>query len=400
MPAAGRLPAAGARGLRLRAAGVSPGDACSAALGLAAVPLLAFNDGGYFSATWAWSALGFGAATGIVLLARGWPRLAPLCWLSLGALAALAVWMLASALWGAPGTEAVREASRAVMYVAGFAAFLIVVSRDSTKAFLGGVLGGIVAIEAYALTQRAVAPRPPDPFQGTLLVGPLGYANALGILAAVGVLLASGLLWTERRPLAKAFLCAAAVVSSVALTLTSSRGALGSLVLGLVVLFVLRRRARVRRSLPALLILAVVAVGASIAIRPHFFGDRPAYWRVALADAAQHPVLGSGAGSFDDVWLTDRPIAANVRDAHSLYLEALAELGPVGLLLLLAALTFPLAAIRRARGASVVPAAAAGYCAFLAHAGLDWDWEMPATTLAGLACGAALLASARPATPL
>jgi peptidoglycan/LPS O-acetylase OafA/YrhL len=43
-----------------------------------------------------------------------------------------------------------------------------------------------------------------------------------------------------------------------------------------------------------------------------------------------------------------------------------------------------------------VAAAAAGYVAFVLHAGIDWDWEMPATTLAGLFCGAALLAATRP----
>jgi len=42
-----------------------------------------------------------------------------------------------------------------------------------------------------------------------------------------------------------------------------------------------------------------------------------------------------------------------------------------------------------------VAAAAAGYSAYLVHAGLDWDWEYPVVTLAGLACGAALLIAAR-----
>ena len=41
-------------------------------------------------------------------------------------------------------------------------------------------------------------------------------------------------------------------------------------------------------------------------------------------------------------------------------------------------------------------AAAAGYLAFLLHAAIDWDWEMPATGLAGLFCGAALLVATRP----
>jgi hypothetical protein len=42
-----------------------------------------------------------------------------------------------------------------------------------------------------------------------------------------------------------------------------------------------------------------------------------------------------------------------------------------------------------------VPVAGAAYVTFPVHAGLEWNWEMPATTLAGLACAAALLGSAR-----
>jgi hypothetical protein len=45
------------------------------------------------------------------------------------------------------------------------------------------------------------------------------------------------------------------------------------------------------------------------------------------------------------------------------------------------------------RTPSAAGAAAAGaYVAFLFHAGVDWDWEMPAVTVAGLACGVALMA--------
>ena len=140
---------------------------------------------------------------------------------------------------------------------------------------------------------------------------------------------------------------------------------------------------------------AIVVAGGLLAIARPSLGDRPSYWRVATSDVVRHPVLGSGAGSFDDVWYANRPIAANVRDAHSLYLEVLAELGPAGLVLLLGVLAPPLVAIVRRRGTSITPIAAAAYAAFLVHAGLDWDWEIPATTLVGLACGVALLVSVR-----
>ena len=40
-----------------------------------------------------------------------------------------------------------------------------------------------------------------------------------------------------------------------------------------------------------------------------------------------------------------------------------------------------------------MPAAAAAYSAFLFHAGVDWDWEMPVVVVAALACAAAPVSS-------
>ena len=116
-------------------------------------------------------------------------------------------------------------------------------------------------------------------------------------------------------------------------------------------------------------------------------GERPWYWHVAWGEVAAAPVVGRGAGTFELAWLEEQPVPIFVRDAHSLYLETLAELGLVGLGLLVLALVPAL--VGASRGAS--PAAAAAYVAFLVHAGLDWDWEMPAVTAAGLLCGAVLL---------
>jgi hypothetical protein len=84
-----------------------------------------------------------------------------------------------------------------------------------------------------------------------------------------------------------------------------------------------------------------------------------------------------------------------VRDTHSLYLEMFAELGPLGLGLLLVALGAPVVAALQGRKRALVPAALAAYVAFLAHAGIDWDWEMPAVTVTGLLCAVAILVSAR-----
>ena len=120
---------------------------------------------------------------------------------------------------------------------------------------------------------------------------------------------------------------------------------------------------------------------------------RADYWRAAWSEVEDRP-LGGGAGSWERWWLLERPTAFAARDAHNLYLEALAELGPIGLLLLLAALAPPLLALPRGRA---MAAAGAAYVAFLLHAALDWDWEIPAVTATALLAGQAVLATARTA---
>ncbi len=122
---------------------------------------------------------------------------------------------------------------------------------------------------------------------------------------------------------------------------------------------------------------------------------RAALWGGAWDDYEQHPSLGSGAGSYERFWLRTRADGLKVRDAHGLYVETLAELGPVGLGLLLVALVVPLAAFLRTSRAPIVAASFGAYMAFLAHAGADWDWELSAITLAGLFCGALLVLAAR-----
>jgi hypothetical protein len=127
---------------------------------------------------------------------------------------------------------------------------------------------------------------------------------------------------------------------------------------------------------------------------------RAQLWGIAWDDARAHPFLGAGAGTFERYFLVHQPAdVSRVRDAHSLYVETLAELGPIGAALLVVVLATPLAALRRARRHPLAPAAAGAYVAYLVHTGVDWDWELPAVTLAGLMCGAAILLMARRSAP-
>jgi len=126
---------------------------------------------------------------------------------------------------------------------------------------------------------------------------------------------------------------------------------------------------------------------------------RSDYWRVARTMVRDEPLLGTGAGSFEAHWFRERSVAFHARDAHNLYLETLAELGPVGLALLLASLALPLLALPAVRGLAYAPAAVGAYVAYLLHAGVDWDWEVPAVTVPAIFCAAFLLARGRPDEP-
>jgi hypothetical protein len=126
---------------------------------------------------------------------------------------------------------------------------------------------------------------------------------------------------------------------------------------------------------------------------------RAQQWAVAWDDHQAHPWLGSGAGTYELSWLRERTNQTKVVDAHNLYVEALAELGPVGLLLLVVVLGVPFVAVLRARAHVMAPAAFGAYVAYVLHAAVDWDWEVPALTLTALACGGALVVCARREVP-
>jgi hypothetical protein len=115
---------------------------------------------------------------------------------------------------------------------------------------------------------------------------------------------------------------------------------------------------------------------------------------------AREPLLGEGAGSYARWWTQERPSESGARNAHNLYLETLAELGPVGLILVSGLLAVPFGALRRARSVAHVPVAAAALAVFAAHAALDWDWQIPLLTLPAVWLGVALVLSARAVRPL
>jgi hypothetical protein len=120
-------------------------------------------------------------------------------------------------------------------------------------------------------------------------------------------------------------------------------------------------------------------------------------WRVSLDAFEAQPFHGHGAGTWQNLWAINRPVPDTAVDGHSLYLEVMSELGIVGLLLLVVGLAVLLGGFAiRARGPGRGPAAALLACgiAWALHAGIDWDWEMPAVTWWLFALGGMALAAA------
>jgi O-antigen ligase len=122
---------------------------------------------------------------------------------------------------------------------------------------------------------------------------------------------------------------------------------------------------------------------------------RTQVWRAALAGFSDDPLHGRGAGTYQFVWNAEREEPNPVVDAHSLYAEVLAELGVVGLVLIVATIGGILFSLyRRIQGPNRLTYAAlfAAGVAWALHAGLDWDWEMPSVTAWFFAIGGTAVA--------
>lgn len=123
------------------------------------------------------------------------------------------------------------------------------------------------------------------------------------------------------------------------------------------------------------------------------------FWRVAVDAFGEQPALGHGAGTFEFSWEQLRSIDQPLHDAHSLYLEAFAELGlPGGLLVLLLVGTLlwtGFAAWRAASGPrQELHAALLATCvAFAVGAAIDWFWEIAALGAIFFLAGGALVAA-------
>jgi len=123
--------------------------------------------------------------------------------------------------------------------------------------------------------------------------------------------------------------------------------------------------------------------------------SRYQFWTSTLDENATAPLIGTGSGTFQFWWAREGDEAETVRDAHSLYMQTIGELGIVGIVLLLSFLAWVFvsglraALLSDAAERSRLAAALAGFTVFLLTAAVDWMWQVPVVPVAALmlACG-------------
>ena len=456
------------------------------------------TNGAYFSQSWGWLALAFLVPTTIFLILGHPVRPGPFTGLFAALVVGLAAWTALSSLWAVSAPASLREVERMLVYVALALGMALVLRRRDIGSVIAGVVTGIVVVTGYGVASRLFPDRivvAIDPAFENRLGAPLGYSNAVGLLAAIGFLLAFGVVAQSRRATSAAAAGLVLPVLVAALYFAFSRGAWFAVLLGAIVLLALdpqrhvavwsllltaaplsafvlltsrhdalttsdssTRGAASEGRTVAVLLLATCLASAVAAYAAHRMRRRPTrsgrairatnialgtlaavgavafaatsvswaasglpestgtrtsgyidlnsrlfslhapgrseFWRVALDDLRESPLTGEGAGSFEYSWYANRPSTQDVRDAHSLYLEAGGELGVVGLVLLAGALLVPFAAAYRARRVRFVPAAAAAYTAWVADCAVDWHWEMVGLTVTALLAGGVALLGA------
>jgi hypothetical protein len=307
-------------------------------------------------------------------------------WNATGALGALGLVLCARLAGDATRPRALRIAAAAACAPLGMGTYLSF-SRGAIICMVAG-LAALVAIDRTRSQLRAVAIALGAGLLAALAAAPFaavrglhpGHASAEGLVVLVLLLAIAG---------AAAALQARAPDGSAPLALRAAPAIAVVAVVAIapyVAVVVAERGGSAREA----------AFGATNARLSDVGGHRLRYWRVALDVAADHPLAGAGPGAFAVEWLRRRTIDERVRNAHSLELQTLADLGIVGLALLAAAIAATAlaaaGALRADRALAAGPAAAA--LTWVLHAGLDWDWEMPALTLVAIALAGLLLCRA------
>src|SRR5215218_6952260 len=212
-------------------------------LALLAVTAYGMLDAGlYRDELWLPVAAGVLALLFVTVFVRGFYRDLPTVGILLvGLLAALVAVKGLSMVWTISETETIKETLRSSMYLA---AFLMALAALTSGRQVGSLIDAsvfmVAAVAGYGLLQK-ISPieYPVRSLDGVRMDSTLQYSNTTAVILGMGVVLALARMSTLRNFVLGGLYAAVTLSLFIALYLTVSRGGIGSLGIGLIVLFVI-----------------------------------------------------------------------------------------------------------------------------------------------------------------
>jgi len=209
---------------------------------LAATAYGMLNAGLYRDELWLPVAAGVLALLFVTVFVRGFYRDLPTVGILLvGLLAALVAVKGLSMVWTISETETIKETLRSSMYLA---AFLMAMAALTSGRQVGSLIDAsvfmVAAVAGYGLLQK-ISPieYPVRSLDGVRMDSTLQYSNTTAVILGMGVVLALARMSTLRGFVPRGLYAAVTLSFFIALYLTVSRGGIGSLGIGLIILFVI-----------------------------------------------------------------------------------------------------------------------------------------------------------------
>jgi O-Antigen ligase len=225
-----------------------PGRLLAGFKGLVMLALLAttaygmLNTGLYRDELWLPVATGILALLFVTLFVRGFYWDLPTVGILLvGLLAALVAVKGLSMVWTISETETIKETLRSSMYLAAFLmALAALTSGRQVGSLIDASVFTVAAVAGYGLLQK-ISPieYPVGSLDGVRMDSTLQYSNTTAVILGMGVVLALARMSTLRSFVLRGLYAAVTLSLFIALYLTVSRGGIGSLGLGLIILFVI-----------------------------------------------------------------------------------------------------------------------------------------------------------------
>ena len=284
------------------------------------------------------------------------------------AIVAFLGWMLCSQLWAENSGQAIDAAFR--LFLNALLIFIVFSAVRTPKQAIG-LVAAFVAGATFVAIYGIVFVTPEADTDNARLASGLDNPNELATVLVAAVALSLGLSQAlrEKYPLGRVAALVAGAICLAGVFLTGSRGGLVALAVALAAFLIVGRQFRGR-----LILLAVVVVAAGVTYYTYIASPearervteldsgtgRTDLWVIGWRMVEAEPVHGVGAGNFTNssasflltepglIERSDFVIGSAPKVAHNTYLHIWAELGTIGLLLLLIVMGFGLYAAAKA----------------------------------------------------